>query len=111
MWKRTRVKACFVFVAMLLVTAPAHALTFTFEKITNSANPDLGGQLFVDVVNGPSLGQVSFTFRNETPPPSSITEVFFEYSVLNNPLIQTNSAVNFVNSGTDQLPGGNSILP
>ncbi len=76
----------FLIIALLLSvfsqrskTAYAVVETLSFYNLTgtNAINADAGeNQLFVDVSD--SAGQITFTFRNIGPAPSSIAEIYFD---------------------------------
>lgn len=67
---------------LVVISTPAEAiLTYGFQCITyndsSGTNAGIGqSQLFVDIEPFNS-GQVLFTFRNEGPQPSSITDIYF----------------------------------
>src|SRR5262245_56664356 len=85
---RCWLSACLAGQVMLLATAeaPANAATATFDftnKITNNS-PYVGSQLSVTVsdagVNLSGQNLVSFTFKNQGPPDSSITDIYFYFA-------------------------------
>ena len=87
----TRVLLTCGVVAMALWTAaPARAVmvTYQFEAITNNSLADVAiveSQLFMDVEDYGAWGgfnHVLFTFRNEGPFASSITDIYFDDGVL-----------------------------
>lgn len=76
---KTTLKVLGLAAAGLLLSAPAHAVTYNFNNITNNDAGDAAigeAQLFVDVTDDGG-GQVRFTFRNEGPEASSIHAVYF----------------------------------
>ena len=91
-------------------------MTLGFFNITNNVagNALIGEQqLFVDV-SDPGGGQVLFTFRNEGPAASSITDVYFDDGSLLGIAAIDNSdpGVEFSQWATPpNLPGGNGMVP
>lgn len=97
------------------MATPSFAATFGFKNITgnNALDAAIGeAQLFVDVNNGGPT--VTFTFRNDGPNASVISEIYFDdgsllgiSSITDNP-----PTVDFVtDANPPDLPGGNLINP
>ncbi|MFO0832164.1 MAG: hypothetical protein U0637_10000 [Phycisphaerales bacterium] len=114
---RTRPTAAAALCACALATA-AHATvtTYNFACVTNTtaANALAGSaQLWVDVEDTPTPGQVSFTFHNAGPLPCSITDIYFDDGTLLGIASIVNSAgVNFGQGASPpNLPGGNNVTP
>ena len=98
------------------VSTAAHAVTFTFECITNNSPTDCGigeAQITVDVIAGPGADQVTFHFKNSGPLDSSLTDIYFD----NGSLLAIASVVD--GPGTDfepvasppELAGGDTLTP
>jgi hypothetical protein len=96
---------------LFVFTATAQAIPYGFNKITNNGNPDIAGQLSVDVL--PAGGQVQFLFSNAGPTASSITGIYFDDgSLLAIASITNGAGTSFSQGATPpDLPGGNSIVP
>jgi hypothetical protein len=108
-----------IILGFFIITMPsAKADMFGFELIptNNQGNPDLSGQLSVEVTS-PDASHVLFTFKNNIGIDSSIGSVFFDVddSLLNSPVIgstpYTSSGVDFKEKDNGQLPGGNTLTP
>jgi len=89
--------------------------TLGFENIThnNATDAAIGeSQFFVDLTGSGST--VTFTFRNEGPLPSVITEIYFDNGSLLG-IATINDAppgVDYVQDGSPpDLPGGNTLVP
>lgn len=106
--------------------APAQALQFKFDNITNNnATNALAGetQLFLDVTDASgtenlSATQALFKFSNAGPAASSITQIYFQdlgnalLNIATNGIADSGAGVSFsVATGNLNLPGGNSITP
>ncbi len=105
-------------------TGAQQCSTAGFLGLTGSC-PDLSigrSQFFVDILNSPQAGQVTFQFRNTGATPSSITGIFFEdrgregmagTQVLASLAVSAASAgVLFAQPGsTVDLPGGYLLAP
>ena len=114
-----KIHMCLVAVTLVLgvFSMPAHAnVTYPFYCITNNSLIDAAigeAQMFVDV-SDPGGGQVLFTFRNEGPEASSITDVYFDdgtllgiYSIIN-----TAGDVEFSQGASPhELPSGGNLSP
>jgi hypothetical protein len=104
--------------AVVLVSAwsaaPASAVEYTFECITfNGANcATIGSQFEVDVTDAGS-NQVLFTFTNNGPVVSSITDVYFDDgTLLGIAAVQDGAGTDFEQGASPgDLPGGNALDP
>ena len=110
-----KTKIGFLCVLVLLLSAPAQAAIYRFETITNNdpVNAAIGeDQVWVDVAEY-DMGQVSFTFHNDGPEASSITDIYFDDgSLLGIASIFDGPGVNFKQYAVPQnLPEGNMIEP
>jgi hypothetical protein len=92
--------------------ANAVSYPYSFFKITNNGNPDVGAQLSVDVTDAGG-GQVSFKFSNNVGTASSITDIYFDDGTLLGIATTSQSAgVVFNNPATPgNLPGANDANP
>ncbi len=105
-----------IIAAVLILAMPVAAqVTYSFTNITNNSATDAAigeSQLFVDV-SDPGSNQVLFTFRNDGPEASSITDVYFDDgALLSMAAINNSLGVQFSQGATPpDLPGGNSITP
>ena len=105
--------------AVVLVSAwsaaPAYAVEYTFECITfNGANcATIGDQFTVDVTATGNPNQVLFTFSNDGPVVSSITDVYFDDgTLLGIAAVQDGAGTDFEQGATPgDLPGGNALDP
>lgn len=101
--------------SLFIGTAPASAVTFGFDCITNNMAGDCAigeAQTSVDVTDA-GAGQIAFTFRNVGAAASSITDVYWDDGTLASLFSISGSAgVNF-SDGADpsNLPGGNDVVP
>jgi len=99
-----------------ILEQPARAnVTYRFYCITNNnaADAGIGEYLFVDVTD-PGGGQVLFTFRNDSPVPSSICGVYFDDGALLGiaSIDDSDPGVVFTQfAAPKDLPGGNNIDP
>jgi hypothetical protein len=98
--------------AMLMAAGAANATTFSFGKITNNGNPDVSGQLLVDVTDGAG-DTVDFTFYNSALIGSSITDIYFDDgTLLALADIDSSAGVVFDDPASPgNLPGGNLASP
>ncbi len=104
-------------VAMMAVSSAAWAVPvrYGFTNITNNNAGDAAigeAQLFVDVDNGG--GTVNFTFVNEGPEASVISEIYFDNGSLLGiaSIIDSPSDVDFVEDASPpNLPGGDTVVP
>lgn len=104
-------------VALMSVSSTAWAVPvrFSFTNITNNNAGDavIGeDQLFVDVDNGAST--VNFTFVNEGPEASVISEIYFDDGSLLGiaSIIDSPTAVDFMQDASPpNLPGGDTVVP
>ena len=102
-------------VAVILIRAlPAHADSFGFYNITNTADVNVAGQFIVDVT--PYDSNVLFTFHNNGPNASFIGAVYFDDGNLEgiDSIINISPGVAFTQDNEDtvkpaELPGGNNI--
>ncbi len=105
-----------IIAAVLIIAMPVTAqVTYSFGNITNNSATDaiIGeSQMFVDVSDAGS-GQVLFTFRNDGPEASSITDAYFDDgALLSMAGIDNSAGVQFSPGATpSNLPGGDSITP
>lgn len=101
-----------VLASAAFVTAASAGPVYSFYKLTNNGNVDVGSQLAVEV-NPAGPGQVSFTFTNNVGIASSITDVYFDDGTLLGIATVTYSAgVNFSQGASPgNLPGGNLATP
>jgi hypothetical protein len=96
--------------------APSAAATVGFYCITNKVAGDCAigeAQMKLDVTD-PGSGLIAFTFRNTGPAASSITDVYWDASLLLGFYSITNTPgyVEFVNPATPgELPGANNATP
>jgi hypothetical protein len=98
---------------LLMYPVSSKADTFTFFKITNNGNPDVAGQLSVDVT-GPGGNQVSFTFYNDVGIASSITDIYFDDGTLLSislPLTFSSGVAFSTPATPGNLPSANSASP
>ncbi len=98
--------------AVLMVmglAAYAGAVPYSFSKITNNGNADVGSQLIVDVTA--SGAGVLFTFHNVGTIASSITDIYFDDgTLLALASITSSSGVAFsVPANPSELPSGNNV--
>lgn len=110
-WKSTLIAlVLFVFICMPLA---AHAISYSFYKITNSINADVSSQLSVSVTDATDVNgsKVLFTFYNIGSIASSICDIYFDDGTLLAIASITNgSGVVFdTPAHPGDLPGGNSI--
>ncbi|KPK75542.1 MAG: hypothetical protein AMJ79_10985 [Phycisphaerae bacterium SM23_30] len=103
---------------LAVLDKPADAtLSFRFYNITNNnaADAGIGEYLFVDVTDPEGEEeQVLFTFRNESPVPSSICDVYFDDGALFGiaSIDNDDPGVSFTQlANPGDLPGGNNIDP
>lgn len=117
--KVLKIPICLVAVTLVLgiFSVPAAAnVTYPFYCITNNiaGDADIGeAQMFVDV-SDPGGGQVLFTFRNEGPEASSITDVYFDDGTLFGiaSIINTAGVVDFsLGASPHELPSGGNLSP
>ena len=99
-------------VFLLILSTEAQADLFGFDAITDNSgvSGSLASQFSVDVTD-PGGGDALFTFYNDGPIESSITEIYFDDgSLLGPPTVINNAFVNFI-PGADpgNLPAGNTI--
>lgn len=105
----------FLFVAVVVTPATAVPTRYFFGGITNNNPADVTtgeAQLFVDVEDAGS-NQVLFTFGNNGPLPSSITQVYWDDGSLDSIFSIDNSdaGVSFSQGASPgDLPGGNSFF-
>ena len=91
------------------------AATFSFFGLTNNDPVDTAigeAQLFVDVENG--AGTITFTFRNEGPEDSVISEIYFDDGSLLgiSAVIDPLAGVDFAEDASPpNLPGGDLLIP
>src|SRR5262245_46883057 len=106
-----------VVVPMALLAAPiANAVPFTFDCIRNNnpANCATGEtQFLLDVVDAGN-GTVNFTFSNQGPQASSITDIYFDWSNpgagLNQGPITESAGVSYSwGANPSNLPSGNNV--
>jgi len=102
---------------LLLAVLPAHAEPFGFFNITNNTQPNVAGQLLVDVTD-PSDGRVLFTFLNTgSIALAHIGAVYFDDvddgSLLGiDSIDNSDSGVSFsTGAAPPVLPGGNNVDP
>jgi len=96
-------------------TTPASALTTTTYglnyRITDPGNPQVGNQLFVDVIELANPNQVNFKFYNTGPAASSITDIYFDDgNLLGIASITNGSGTSFSQGASPPAPpGGTSV--
>ncbi len=100
---------------LLLLSATAQAAVYRFDAITNNdpVNAAIGGaQTWVEVADY-GMDQVSFTFHNDGPEASSITDLYFDdgalldlASIINGPGVYLEQYAT-----PENLPNGNMIVP
>ena len=108
-----------IFTALALsacVAAPASAVSYSFNCITNSnaANCAIGAaQLRVDVLQTPHANQALFQFYNTGPGASGIADVYFDDgTLLSIATINNSTSVKFSQFATPpNLPGANNADP
>jgi hypothetical protein len=110
------------------IAAPAGAVTYGFDCITNNLAGDctIGeAQLSVDVTAGPLANQVTFTFNNVGAGASSIADVYFDDGTLlgisalrdaDDSIVALGGlgspGVDFsLGAAPPDLPGGNTVVP
>ena len=82
--KRNIILMCIILAFVVIFSTEARAATYGFQCITNNSLTDAAigeAQLFVDVTD-PGGDQVLFTFINDGPEASSITDVYFDDGAL-----------------------------
>ena len=99
-------------ILLFIATMPAHADSFGFYNITNTADVNVEGQFIVDVTSY-DTDQVLFTFYNNGPYASFIGAVYFDDGNLLNlsDIIDNSPSVSFTQDSVDEvkpknLPGG-----
>ena len=107
---------CAVMLVSAWSAAPASAVEYTFVCISanNSGICDsIGGQFVVDVTATGNPNQALFTFTNNGPVASSITDVYFDDGTLLGIASVTDGAGTDFEQGANppDLPSGNSVNP
>ena len=105
--------------AVVLVSAwsaaPASAELYSFECLTNNSGicASIAGQFTVNVTDPPGAGNVLFTFTNNGPVASSITDVYFDDgTLLGIAAVTDGSGTNFEQGAAPpDLPAGNAVNP
>src|SRR4030067_2195488 len=104
-----------LFLFFFLFSIDSNAATFGFDCITNNNAGNCGngeGHLLVDVTNS-NNGTTLFTFTNNGSGTFSITQIYWDDSLLSNisQIINAISGVKFFSENVhpSNLPGGNSI--
>lgn len=96
----------------LAASSAVSAPVYSFYRITNNGNPDVGAQLRMTVLD-PGSGQVSFKFENLVGTASSITDIYFDDGTLLGIASLSSSAGVSYSQGASppNLPGGGSLAP
>jgi len=110
------VLACLAVLGVATLAQPAKAgPVYSFTKITNNGNPDVGSQLQVEVIDAgvvAGISKVTFKFTNSAVIASSITDLYWDDGTLLGITTVTDSGagVAFDAPATPgDLPGGNAV--
>ena len=104
-----------LFVSFALTSTASAAITYTFSGITNNDPGDtaIGEAQLTMELSDPGGGQALFTFYNDGPEQSTISEIYFDDgTLLSLAGIVESSGVDFSVGGSPPvLPGGNALDP
>lgn len=106
---KTFTKSILAAATAVFLALNAHAVSFSFEKISANAPDNLSTQLSVDVL--PTVNGFSFTFANNVGIPSNIAELYSTSGYnLGTMSISTTGGAVFTSGGTPAtLPGMSSL--
>ena len=107
-------------VCIFLITPARAGMRYDFARITSNATEDIASQLSLEVtdlgeLDETGINQVSFTFYNDGPVASSITNIYIDDGILDELVSISGSGdiVNFVHDSLspENFPGGENLVP